>query len=1805
MSDIQTRRWPNLSHYGVTLGIIEFEGGKNRLVFSDENGKYAHIARNMSFQKTKWPGLWVRDDTRLEPSAFRPAFPLVKIEERSNESIATEILSRIRSVVETAKTTALQSAPRVSSIDTTPDSVMGQTADPMFGKPAGVMVDLSPLTLIAAAYPLGMNHLGEDVFQSPDGKRFARERSADDSVLIYPEPPRHSGKQTPGRYLRGDSETELALAADGFVRSMAEGHLARVDDFAQFFRAVNEREMAENDGDIDRVAKAIDIARVRRLSALANNPDADAFGAALRLHEAAQYYTLVSEKMTPLPVGIVMQHIASAMPSGSTVRTLRDTSGEFGIFMQGAGAFAYAGEGQTQDILLSASVPTPLERSFEILGTSVARMDHSEVLQSLDKMSTNGLGLFVLGGDGVPGRIGMASRRFLDALATHYHVEGIVDMDGALSGTPGAPPSRVIVVGAKRETPGHGGLPTTLPYVTDYESLWAWGNNIAESIKKPGSVPFAERGGVATDSLSEVNMYQAPYIPTSMLSDPAMMVPRNMASPLRRAMLEILRENPRIDEYLATQLDKTPEELQKALSAEQADAVILGLKRQESGLGFMEADQTGVGKGRVLASLALASKLRGEPVVFMTEKSTLFTDFWRDIEDIGADHLFKNIFVMNADVQITSMRTGEVVAKSASREDVAKALRAMKLPEADIVFCTYSQFNRDPVKAIRNANNGIVLSTDQAQQMSAKVAKQIERINNRRMADGRAPAKSISVDVVDELTNPENVAALPLEALKPLWIGKVVGGATLIMDESHNAAGEVSQTNLNMVHAVMRAKNCIYSSATFARGERNMRIYRRLFPASVDVENLHSTLMKGGEPLQEALTSMLAEDGALVRREHDCSMLKFVTVVDKKRVKQNEKYADQLAEILSLMTALSRETRVYSDAISDEMKEKLIALNSGMSGASAKRYLKDVGVVQRSPIGNTMQTLMRVLLTVRKIDLAIEQGLEAMRQGQKPVWVIHHTLEAEMNRAVERSKNNGRIEVTDEGVIIDRPGFRQLLRDSLQGLLDVSLDGDALELEREPQFAVIIREIEAKIALFPDLSTSPIDMLREGIEKEGFQIAELSGRKRRITTLPGNKVLISNISPKERKTAVSRFNNGNAEGMILTPAGNSGISLHASPRFMNLGQRVMIEVEAPSNVVERTQFFGRVNRNGQVSHPIIVTLSCGLPAEERLLAMINNSMRKMSASVTGNRDNAALNKDIADILNVLGNRVACNFLIAKPDLGVKLDINLPDQVYDEYGDFMLYGNRYVSELFMRMINLYVADQRKIIEEITTEFNILVEELDAAGTNPLKAKFYDINATIAKSEPLEIVSQSKDEKLMKNKNAASDLAPAFGTLTLLDEDQTSIKKGRKSCFDSQVNISEIQYVEHFHSMTVFAMKKEIRNGHSSLITETEKNYGREIAEQVAASPDTFFETLIDLILDRRESLMQHALSKKHATVADAFADESSNLVKTIAFETEKLVGMLSSVRVGARISYYDRFRGEQIDNAIIVGVRVPDADLAHHAGRYSIKIIKPGSNQIERMSLATLARSSDLVFHGLIDEAGYKSFSDKKVRSYEVSRSVLDGNLFRAAEMSLQTSIGTQATYTDEHGMIHRAVVLPYSADASCFSELPLRIHEPDLATSFFQEVTHGELFSLSTKSKMNRGLSVRLDGFDLMVSVPGSSHWTAWLRNQPALMAITGRFDGTRDGLMAMVPISMAAELIRAIYDTGTTLYAHPDSHVQNDKQSKVDGRAIMSVRQWFTNRIAGLNNGSESTEAPVNDTGIDPMEADMGKAKSRKLKAA
>lgn len=119
-----------------------------------------------------------------------------------------------------------------------------------------------------------------------------------------------------------------------------------------------------------------------------------------------------------------------------------------------------------------------------------------------------------------------------------------------------------------------------------------------------------------------------------------------------------------------------------ALSFDQKDAVWMALAQLAAGKSFLLSDDTGYGKGRVLAAVCRYALLNDIQVLFVTEKKALFSDFYRDCLEIFPD--------------VPPLNLLHSTAKVFSQDNKKVAANIIKEPSKEKwVWTTYSQFNRE------------------------------------------------------------------------------------------------------------------------------------------------------------------------------------------------------------------------------------------------------------------------------------------------------------------------------------------------------------------------------------------------------------------------------------------------------------------------------------------------------------------------------------------------------------------------------------------------------------------------------------------------------------------------------------------------------------------------------------------------------------------------------------------------------------------------------------------------------------------------------------------------------------------------------------------------------------------------------------------------------------------------------------------------------------------------------------------------------------------------------------------------------
>lgn len=311
------------------------------------------------------------------------------------------------------------------------------------------------------------------------------------------------------------------------------------------------------------------------------------------------------------------------------------------------------------------------------------------------------------------------------------------------------------------------------------------------------------------ESLNEEDDFgRVPYRALSKTGTAVGVAPKRLEQSIHESLVDLKAKKGNIDTWIAKLLKIKKADLGSSLSAEQIDAIALSISAFERNEGLILADETGFGKGRILASLALIGLKLGKTVLFFTEKAQLFTDFYRDLTDVGGIDLKLSPTLLHGKAKIFDPN-GNLITKSLSPKNQEIMLNTpdWNKKEDKLIMSTYSQINRENKKG-----------------SNKKVRWLIDRIKT--------------------------------------------GECWLLLDEAHNGAGDSNiADNLNSL--LKYTNGVLYSSATYAKTEANLTLYKKAMAVDKWAEKLIiSSLENDTGSLREALTTSMAKKGRFIRREH-------------------------------------------------------------------------------------------------------------------------------------------------------------------------------------------------------------------------------------------------------------------------------------------------------------------------------------------------------------------------------------------------------------------------------------------------------------------------------------------------------------------------------------------------------------------------------------------------------------------------------------------------------------------------------------------------------------------------------------------------------------------------------------------------------------------------------------------------------------------------------------------------------------------------------------------------------------------------
>ena len=1062
------------------------------------------------------------------------------------------------------------------------------------------------------------------------------------------------------------------------------------------------------------------------------------------------------------------------------------------------------------------------------------------------------------------------------------------------------------------------------------------------------------------------------------------------------------------DQFLVDELGyNDKDDLYSHLAAEQVDSVALALQQAKKGNAFIIGDMTGIGKGRQAASLIRYAKKQGQVPVYFTKTAGLLSDVYRDLVDIGSPDLRPFVFGSAKEAAITDS-DGNVVFALPSKSEVKRVLDYIekngKLPdEYDYVLTTYSQ-----------VSNGVYEFDENGARKEKKLAK----------------GKTFGA------------AALSGQRRRDA-IEKLMDNAYLILDESHTAGGNSGQGNY-FQHIIQKAKNVTFFSATFAKRPDNMPIYAlrtAMNEGGMKSSDLIDAVKRGGATLQEIMSQTLTQCGQMIRRERDMTgvTIDWKAIDDPERVQEQR---EQYDSIIGLFNDIINFQKKYVSSYVDERNDELAAIQSTMG---IKKGTAALGIKNQPFASKAFNTVQQVLLSL-KAKSAAERAIDYLKQGMKPVIALNNTNESQ----------TGNLALGEE---MDAPDLGTSLKKGLEGTLrytqkdakDNSESGYIKLSDLGDEAVEAYHELEKKIEqTSTGLSLSPIDVIKNELQKAGYKVGELTGRQTEFVYNDNGTVTKVKRADTDKKKLARDFNDGKIDALILNKSAATGISLHASSKYKDQKKRVMIVAQQQLDVNDEVQMRGRIDRTGQVARGAYEYVVSLIPAEQRLLMMFKAKLKSLDANTTSSQKSKFNEMEVADITNKYGDKVVREYMAEHLDLYARMadpfgwekshgdDLSRIDpQTLVASGGGVGDGEAGAdaSKLLGRMALLRVSEQEKMLQEIGELYANEIQRLNEMGENdleitelPLKAKTLHKEVWKQGAEPggdnafadntyIEKVNMAILKKPMKASEVKASQDGLTGGKTW-DEYKTDKKAAVKEYFDQKIADETQKYEERAVKVATKAKEKYIKDAKKG-----QKNSGMS-DEQIEKMAGYQYDNIYNQEKDKLNDVVKNLKAKAEMfeRVLDTFDTNGAFVLPMDMNNPNELSGFGNSYGRLIDIKITDNYspNASSVSFATLDGRRKITFPIAGKVGAGDNKadVISAIDNMTKQA--IGMGDSHLRVLNQNIDNWDRLTSNESRKNGY-----IVTGNLMQALVDSKDQGLGGQLVkYTTDTGEVKTGILMP-------------------------------------------------------------------------------------------------------------------------------------------------------------------------------------
>ncbi len=1194
----------------------------------------------------------------------------------------------------------------------------------------------------------------------------------------------------------------------------------------------------------------------------------------------------------------------------------------------------------------------------------------------------------------------------------------------------------------------------------------------------------------------------------------------------------------------------TDQELETALASEQIDAVALAIYNiEERKQSIILADQTGVGKGRVGAGLMRYAIMQNKVPIFITEKATLFTDFFRDLRDISIDQSIPRLVSSKLieqqikydkwdDLDDSDKETYgdkesyELYCDENKMEMVSKMEKNSKyhtnVENRVVPFILNNKETKSAIKGVEDGKEVIYYEAIDNKDLNKQHI--LENCNNiTKFKDSYGNNYNCIFATYSQFSSDKN-------GKKMSFLARNIEGNILILDETHNAGGIASKVGQFFQSAIKNAEGVLFISATFAKRPDNFPLFVEktvLSEASMSSLEFIEAVKMGGNALQEIISAQLVAEGQLVRRERTSEGVItneiFLTEQKVAHSKISDTFTEIFRDIIDFQKVHVNKALLDTNIANQEDESYEGNIVDTTKGTS------EIGLSNTPIFSRTFNLINQFLFSI-KADAVADLAIKHLKEGRKPVIAFSSTMGSFLG------------EMGKVGDYIDGD-FSKVLEKALVTAMkftDTKADGSKekgiLQIERlsnqgQEKYNEILDKIHRSAI---GITISPIDHIIEKIEEAGFSVAEVTGRSIGLSFRDGRKHLKDNkqeadptygriYSMDKRLSATDKFkkfNYNEVDVLLINQSGSTGASAQAKPfppqvPKEKVKQRVMILLQNELNINTEIQKRGRIHRTGQIMTPIYNLVCSEIPAEKRLQIMLQSKLKSLDANTTSNQKT---NKDavgsVVDFMNKYGDICVKDFMDENREIHRMIGRPLSDESKRKNDDNFLDDELSVEgasqKCSSRVAILPVFMQEQFYDGVMQSFLELEVRKKASGDWDLEVQALDLQA---ETKSIDIAKSGSGGDSLFGKETLKELCEvnnldkpySFEQVASIIEKYRAWHEGKSP---KEINdLYKQKCKEHYATLIELEKKKALEKASKDIANITSEGDYKRISKQIEKGEWQDGDETLEEYEKRRKNHIQTTANEKFGQ----FKEKSEKQL----FRTNDFLGRYT---VGSSYGITSKMHQPHY---VFLGVYI-DLKLRNPFAPSRIRFKFAVCNYLRSVEFSlTKEESADLneiTFDPRIQLVWFNSDSWNNVSKLSqldrVDRAILTGNILQ----SFIEVKGKLISYTCKDGSIKKGILLDSLRDEEG-SDTALKSY---ISTPITRCYDYIENTSVDSNIILQDEMQIHVSRYSYLLRVAKGSKNQKYFLN-PKLIALAESEDGFNSSGQHMVATIDKAKLIKLV----------------------------------------------------------------------------